>query len=59
MAKAAFGELRKILISLSINIETRIRDFKTYVLSVLLFGCKPWTNSSEMRRRLEAMKMRF
>ena len=59
MAKAAFGQLRKILVSLSINRRTRARVLKTYVWSVLLFGCEAWTISREMRKRLEAVEMWF
>ena len=57
MAKTAFGQIRKIMISLSINIETRIRVLKAYVWSVLLFGSEAWTISREMRKRLEAAKI--
>ena len=59
MAKAAFGQLRKILVSMSINIRTRVRLLKTYVWSVLLFGCEAWTVSREMQKRLEAAEMFF
>ena len=59
MAKAAFGQLRKILVSLAIIIRTRIRVLKAYVWSVLLFGCEAWTISKEMRKRLEAVEMWF
>ena len=59
MSKAAFGQIRKILISLSINVRTRIRVLKAYVWSVLLFGCEAWTISKEMRKRLEAAEIWF
>ena len=59
MAKTAFGQIRKILVSLSINMRTRIRVLKTYVWSVLMFGCEAWTISKEMRRRLEAAELWF
>ena len=59
MAKAAFGQLRKILVSMSIRRETRVRVLKSYVWSVLLFGCEAWTISKEMRSRLEAAEMWF
>ena len=51
MANTAFGQLRKILISLTINVRTKIRVLKAYVLSVLLFGCEAWTISKEVRER--------
>ena len=59
MAKAAFGQLRKILVNLSISRRTRARVLRTYVWSVLLFGCEAWTISKEMRKRLEAVEMWF
>ena len=59
MAKTAFGQIRKIMVNLSINIETRIRVLKAYVWSVLLFGCEAWTISKEMRKRLEATEVWF
>ena len=59
MAKAAFGQIRKILVSLIINIRTRLRVLNTYVWSVLMFGCEAWTISKELRRRLEAVELRF
>ena len=59
MAKTTFGQIRKILVSLSINIRTRIRVLKAYVWSVLLFGCEAWTISKGMRKRLEAVEIWF
>ena len=32
---------------------------KSYVWSVLLFGCEAWTISKEMRKRLEAAELWF
>ena len=57
--KTAFGQLRKIMVSLTIIMRTRIKVLKAYVWSVLLFGCKAWTISKEMRKRLEATEMWF
>ena len=57
MAKTAFGQIRKILVSLSVNMRTRIRVLKAYVWSVLMFGSEAWTISKEMRRRLEAAEL--
>ena len=54
MGKAAFGQLRTILRNLGIGMETKMRILRTYVWSVILFGCESWTISKEMRRRLEA-----
>ena len=59
MAKASFGQLRKLLTNLGFRIETKMRILKAYVWSVLLFGCESWTISKEMRKRLEAVEMWF
>ena len=59
MGKATFGQKRTILTNLGIGIETRMRLLKTYLWSVILFGCEGWTISKEMRRRLEAAEMWF
>ena len=59
MGQAAFSQISAILTNLGIVIETRMRLLKTYVWSVVLFGCEVWTISKEMRRRLEAAKMWF
>ena len=59
MANTAFRQLRQILVSLAINMRTRIRVFKAYVSSVLLFRCESWTISKEWKKRLEAEEMWF
>ena len=57
MGKTAFSQVKTILTNLGIGIETRMGALKTYVWSVILFGCEGWTISKEMRRRLEAAEM--
>ena len=59
MTKATFGQLRKILTSLTTARAARHRVLKSNVWSVLLFGCDAWTISKERRRRFEATKMWF
>ena len=59
MGKAAFGQLRTILRNLGIGMGTKMRILRTYVWSVILFGCECWTISKEMRKRLEAAEMWF
>ena len=59
IGKAAFGQIKTILTNLGIGIGTRMRQLKTYAWSVILFGCKGWTISKEMRRNLEAAEICF
>ena len=51
MAKAAFGQLRKILVNLGVGRGTRVRVLRTYVWSVLLFVCEAWTKGYEKEAR--------
>ena len=59
MGKAAFDQIRTILKNLGIGMKTRMTLLKTYMRSVILFGCEGWTLSKEMRMRLEAAEMWF
>ena len=59
MAKANFGEMRRILTDLNLGIGIRIRTLKCYIWSVMLYGCETWTISREMKKRLEAAEMWF
>ena len=45
LANKVFGQLKKIMVSLDINMRTRIRVLKAFVWPVLLFGCEVWTIS--------------
>ena len=57
MKKTAFGQILKTLVSPSINIRTMIRVIKTYVRSVLMFGCRAWTISKDIRRRQDVAEL--
>ena len=59
MAKASFGQLRKLLTSHGVRTETRMRISKEYVWSILQFEFQSWNFSKELRKRLEAMEMWF
>ena len=39
--------------------DTKFRILKTYVCSVLLYGCESWTITNSTRKRLEATEMWF
>ena len=57
IGKTAFRKMKKVLTNSCIEIETRKIAVKTFVSSTLLYGCKAWTVSKYMERRLEAMEM--
>jgi hypothetical protein len=59
MAKANFGKMRGILTNLSLSKSIRFRIVKTYIWSVMLYGCESWTIGKEGMKRLEAAEMWF
>ena len=48
-----------ILKNRNISFSTKWRVLKTYVWSILLYGCESWTITTETRKRLEAAEMWF
>ena len=59
IAKAAFGNMKKVLTNISMNINLRQRILKCYVLSTLLYGCEAWTLKKNLRKKIEAVEMWF
>ena len=57
ISKSNFGKMRKLLTNMSLSVELRVRLLKTYIWSVLLYGCESWTITATMRRKLEAAEM--
>ena len=57
MAKDAFQKMKSILANRNITMTTKIRILKTYIWSVLLYGCECWTINKEIERKLEAAEM--
>ena len=51
--------MRTILTNRNIKITTKIRVLKTYVWSILLYGCECWTINKEIEKKLEAAEMWF
>ena len=56
-ARGTFKKMRNILCNLSLNIHTRIRILKCYVLSTLLYGAEAWTLTDASCRRIDAFEM--
>ena len=48
-----------ILKNRNISFSTKLRVLKTYVWSILLYGCETWTITAETKKNLEAAKMWF
>ena len=48
-----------ILKNRNMSFSTKFRVLKTYVWSILLYGCESWTITTETRKRLEAAEMWF
>ena len=52
-----FKKMRNILWNLSLNIHTKIRILKCYVLSTLLYGAEAWTLTDASCRRIDTFEM--
>ena len=48
-----------ILKNRNISFSTKLRVLKTYVWSILLYGCETWTITAETKKNLEAAEMWF
>ena len=59
ISKEAFSKMGTVLKSRNIKFETKILIMKTYIWSVLLYGCECWTISKTMEKRLVALEMWF
>jgi hypothetical protein len=52
-AKGAFAQLRSIWTSHQIHKRTKIRIFKSNVMSVLLYGCETWKITQDIINKLQ------
>ena len=57
MAKHAFEKKKALLTNKNLSIRTRKKFIRTYIWSLLLYGCETWTIGKYERNRLEAMEM--
>ncbi|VVC43630.1 Hypothetical protein CINCED_3A006507 [Cinara cedri] len=57
LAKYAFEKKRTLLTNKHLSIRSRKKFVKTYVWSILLYGCESWTIGKYEKNRLEAMEM--
>ena len=59
IAKDTFQKIKSVFTNRNIKMNTKIRVMKTYVWSVLLYGCECWTINKERERQLAAVEMWF
>ena len=55
-ASAAMSKLSKIWRSSSISFKTKIRLYRSLVLSILLYGCESWTLTATMSKKIESFE---
>ena len=56
IATASIVKLNKIWNSKDINFATKIKLFKTLVLSTLLYGCESWTLTADSTKKIQAFE---
>ena len=56
-AKVAFNKKRSLFTSKNIDLRIRKKLLKTYIWSIMLYGCETWIIAKEERRRIEAFEM--
>ena len=59
IAKASFQKMSTILKNRNILFSTKLKVLKTYVWSLLLYGCETWTITAGTKKNLEAAEMWF
>ena len=57
IARTGFFKMRKIFSNRDLSLELRIRMFKCYVLSILLYGVEAWTLMEADLKKIEAFEM--
>ena len=56
-AKRGFNEMKSLLKNRKLSLQSRKRMVKSYIWSILLYGCETWTISKKMEKKLEAAEM--
>ena len=59
IAKAAFGNLKKLLTNITMSFQLRFRLLQSHIWSTLLYGCEGWTLKKNIIDKLEAAEMWF
>ena len=56
LATSALSKLSKIMRSKDITLPTKLKLFRSLVLSILLYGCESWTLTAETTRRIQTFE---
>ena len=56
IATASMAKLNKIWSSKDVSFSTKIKLYKTLVLSTLLYGCESWTLTADSTKRIQAFE---
>ena len=59
IAKKTFIDMSNLFTNIKISLQFRKKALKTFILSILLYGCEAWTITKESRAKLEACEMWF
>ena len=59
IAKASFQKMSTIVKNRNISFSTKLKVLKTYVWSILLYGCETWTITAGTKKNLEAAEIWF
>ena len=57
IARNAFNNIKSVLSSRNISINTRMRLTQCYVWSTLLYGAETWTITKTLSKRIDALEM--
>ena len=57
IAKNRFNSISSLLTNKKISIKTRRRFAKSYIWSILLYGCESWNISKQLERKINATEM--
>ena len=55
---AALTRLKPVWDNRSVSLSSKIRLIRSLVTSIFLYACESWTLTTELQRRIQAMKMR-
>ena len=58
ISMSAMAGLSKIWRSKDISFPTKIKLFRSLVLSILLYGCESWTLTAELEKKIQAFEMK-
>ena len=57
IARSTFAKMKSFVTNRNINITTKLRAIRCYVISTLLYGAETWTLSTEMEKRIESLEL--